>query len=142
MTQLHPTQLLTTRLRTTVAVGLTALLLALTILHWGHNKSGWLFTDGTVSHGWLPIALDVLFYVYFCWLGFWFIRGTKGLERLFMVGWSASILLSPLGTLRPHWAVATRQINAFGLAVALFAAVALLSKSRHVDDSNTKTDAR
>src|ERR1700730_7406778 len=93
---------------------------------WGHTKSGWLFTTGLVLHGWLPTALDVFFYGYLCWLGFWFIRGTKGPEGVFMVGWSAGVLLSPLAALRPQWAVAIRHLGAFGLAVALLASLSLL----------------
>jgi hypothetical protein len=55
-----------------------------------------------------------------------FVRGTAGRERLFMVGWFAGILLWPLRMLRPQWAVVTKHIGAFGLAVALLAALALL----------------
>jgi hypothetical protein len=110
-----------------VALGLTAFVFALKILHWGHPKSGWLFT-GLVRHGWLQMALDVFFYGYLCWLGFWFIRGTKGPERVFMVGWFADILLMPLAALRPQWAVPIRHIGALGLAVALLALLALLLK--------------
>ena len=43
-----------------------------------------------------------------------------------MAGWFAGILLWPLKMLRPQWAVTLRHISAFGLAVALLAAVALL----------------
>ena len=122
-----------------MALALTALVFAVQILHWSHTKSGWLFTDGW--HGWLPMALDIFFYGYFCWLAFWLIRGTKGPERLFMVGWFAGILLSPLGTLRPQWAVAIKHTGAFGLAVALLAALSLLLKPSDVADSNGRTDA-
>jgi hypothetical protein len=138
MSQLLPTRLLTTRLRTGLAFSLTAFALALTIVHWSHTKSGWLFTYGW--HGWLPIGLDVFFYCYLCWLGFWFIRGTVGPERLFMVGWFASILLSPLEALRPQWAV-VKHIGTFGLAVALLAALSLLLKPSDVADSDSKTNA-
>ena len=100
-------------MRAAVALALTALVLAVQIPHWRHTKSGWLFTDGW--YGWLPVALDVFFYAYFCWLAFWLIRGTKGPERLFMVGWFAGILLSPVETLRPQWAVAVKHIGALGL---------------------------
>ena len=137
MSQSRPIRLLTTRVRTTVALGLTALILALTIRGWSHAKSGWLFTDGW--HGWLPMALDAFFYCYVCWLAFWFIRGTAGPERLFVVGWFARVLLSPLEILRPQWAVSIKQIGAFGLAVALLAALSLLLKPSDVADSSSKT---
>jgi len=143
MTQSHPTRLLTTRVRTGVALGLTAFDFAITILHWGHTKSGWLFTAvplGFVPHTWLLIV-NVLLYGYVCWLGFWFIRGTAGLERLFMVGWFAGFLLSPLKMLRPQWVVAIKHIDAFGLAVALLAALSLLLKPSELADSGSTTDA-
>jgi hypothetical protein len=70
--------------------------------------------------------VNVFIYGYMCWLGFWFIRGTEGRERFFMVGWFAGVVLWPLKMLRPEWAVAMRHISALGLAVALLAAVALL----------------
>jgi hypothetical protein len=70
--------------------------------------------------------VNIFIYGYLCWLGFWFVRGTEGRERFFMVGWFAGVVLWPLKMLRPEWAVAMRYIGAFGLAVAVLAAVALL----------------
>lgn len=139
MTQSLPTRLLTTRVRTAAALAVTALVLAIQILRWGHTNSGWLFTDGW--HGWLPMALDVFFYGYFCWLAFWLVRGTQGPERVFMVGWFAGILLSPLETLRPQWAVAVKHIGTVGLAVALLAGLSLLLKPSDVADFSGRTDA-
>ncbi len=124
-----------------MAIALTALVFALRILHWRHTKSGWLFSSGVVWHGWLPMALDIFFYCYLCWIGFWFIRGTVGLERLFMVGWFGGVLLSLLETLRPQWAIAIKHIGAFGLAVALLAALSLMLMHSDVADSNSRTDA-
>jgi len=118
---------------------MTALILAITIRGWSDAKSRWLFTDGW--HGWLPMALDALFYCYLCWLAFWFIRGAAGAERLFVGGWFAKVLLSPLEILRPQWAVSIKQIGAFGLAVALLAALSLLLKPSDVADSPGKTTA-
>jgi hypothetical protein len=124
----HPTHLLITRTRIVGASALTAFCFAIKVVRWGHTES-WLFTAGHVWHGWLPIALDVFLYGYLCWLGFCFIRGTKGPERFFMVGWFADILLSPLELLRPQWALEIKQIGAAGLAVALLAALSLLLKA-------------
>jgi hypothetical protein len=70
--------------------------------------------------------VNVFIYGYICWLGFWFIRGTVGRERFFMAGWFAGVVLWPIKMLRPEWALAVRYVGAFGLAVALLAAVALL----------------
>jgi hypothetical protein len=85
--------------------------------------------------------VNVAFYGYLCWLGFWFIRGTAGPERLFMVGWFANILLSPLETLRPQWAVAIKHIGTLGLAVALLAAFSLLLRPSDVANSRGSTGA-
>jgi hypothetical protein len=124
-----------------VALGLTAFVFALTILHWGHTKSGWLFSAGFVLHGWPLIAVNVFFYGYLYWVGFWLIRGTAGPERFFMVGWFAGFLLSPLHALGPKWAVAIRHIGIFGLGVALLAALALLLSPVDVSGSDRRTDA-
>jgi len=86
---------------------LTAFVLAQAIrglLDPAHAES-WLITSEGLLPGWLTIILNVPFYAAFCWGAFSFIRGTEGRERLFMVGWSAVILLSPLGTLSSHWSI-------------------------------------
>jgi hypothetical protein len=72
-----------------------------------------------------------VFYIYFCWLAFWLIRGTKGQERVFMVGWFAGLLLSPLGAMHSQWSFAIKSIFAFGEAAALLAALSLLMKLSH-----------
>jgi len=53
-----------------------------------------------------------------------------------MVGWFAAILLSPFETLWPRWGIAITHIGAFGLAVALLAALSLLLNSPDVTDSS------
>lgn len=141
--QSHPRWLLTTRVRTVVALGLTAFVFALAILHWGHTKSGWLIPPlyFGARRSWPLIAVNVAFYGYLCWLGFWCIRGTVGLERFFMVGWFVNILLSPLERLRPQWAVAIKHIGTLGLAVALLAALSLLLAPSNVPASSSETHA-
>jgi hypothetical protein len=141
LTQSHPATLLTTRVRTAVALGLTAFVFALAVLHWGHTKSGWLLSLGFVPHGWPQVAVNVVFYGYLCWLGFWSIRGTLGRERFFMVGWFVSILLSPLERVRPQWAAALEHIGTLGLAMALLAALSLLLAPADVVASNGRTNA-
>ena len=131
-------------MKTIVAAGLTAFVLALAIrgeLHLGQTESGWLLPLDFVLHGWPLIAVNVAFYGYLCWLGFWFIRGTAGPERLFMVGWFANILLSPLETLLPQWALAIKHIGTLGLAVALLAAFSLLLRPSDVANSRGSTGA-
>ncbi len=141
---IHGTRLLTTRGRTAFAVGATALVLPNALqrtLHLGHAKSGWLLPLDHLLHGWLLIAANVAFYGYLCWLGFCFIRGTEGRERVFMAGWAASILLPPIKLLRPGWALEINVIDAFGLAVALLTALSLLLHPSDVADSTDKSAA-
>lgn len=89
-------------------------------------------------HGWPLITVNIVLYAYICWLAFWFIRGTAGRERLFVVGWFLGLLLWPLKVLWPHSAASVGHIGAFGLAVAMFAALALLlDRAKAVDPSST-----
>ena len=112
-----------------MALGVTAFLFALAIrggLHPGHTETGWLLSLGFGVHGWPLLAANVAFYAYLCWIGFSFIRGTAGLERVFIAAWFVNILVLPLERLWPQWSVAIRHISTFGLAVALLAGVSLL----------------
>jgi hypothetical protein len=88
-------------------------------------------------HGRPLVAANVVFYGYLCWLAFWFIRGTHGRERVFMVGWFSATLLSPLEMLRRGLTVEIRYICALGLAVSLFAAGSLLLHPTGIGDSTT-----
>jgi len=134
--QPRPARLLTTRRRSAIALALTGFVFmqAIRELRLGHTESGW-FLGVPLLHGWQLLAVNILIYLYICWLAFWFIRGSAGRERLFMVGWFVGILLWPLKMLRPQWAMATKHIGAFGLAVALLAVVALLLEPPVVSES-------
>jgi hypothetical protein len=127
MTKSAPTRLLTTRFRISLAFGVTALGFILN-LHWSHKKSQWLFTAPFLHEFWPLLVANTLLYAYFCWLAFWFIRGTNGAERVFIVGWFTGILLWPLPRLWPQWSAAVAQIGTLGLAVALLASLSLLLK--------------
>jgi hypothetical protein len=52
-------------------------------------------------HGGALIAVNAAFYGHLCWLAFWFIKGTGGREQLFMSGWFAHLVLSPLEKIWP-----------------------------------------
>ena len=120
--------LLTTRLTTAVAAGLTALVFALAIrdeLHHSHDKPLWPLLDGLL-HGRLAIAVSVVFYGYFCWLAFWFIYRSKGRERVFFAGWFVGILLSPLKVLHPEWTAPLGHVETFAIALSLVVALSLL----------------
>jgi hypothetical protein len=121
------------------ALGLTAFVLGQNIrgliLH--RARPVWLL-GRPLLHGWILIAVNVVLYGYICWLAFWFIRGTIGRERAFVVGWFVGLLLWPLSMLWPRSVVPIGHIGAFGLAVALLAALALLlDHSEAVDSSGT-----
>ena len=85
------------------------------------------------------MAANVFFYCFACWIVFWFIRGTAGPERFFMVGWCTGFVLSPLKLL--GWTGVIKHIGAVGLAVALLASLALLLKPLDMADSSGRTDA-
>jgi hypothetical protein len=143
MTQPYPLRLLTTPLRIALAVGLTALVLVQEIrgLYIHHRaRSAWLL-GAPFFHGWTQISVNVLLYLYICWLGFWLIRGTAGRERFFIVGWFVGLVLWPFKILWPRSAVPVGYIGSFGIVVALFAALTLLlDHSDAVDSSGTTTD--
>jgi hypothetical protein len=134
MAQSLPIPLLTTRARTATAVVVTAFILAQAIRGQlrPSRESAWLIPpDGTLPD-WLTIILNVSFYAFLYWLGFCFIRGTQGRERLFMVAWFADLLLSPVRILGPPWSVMSRSIGILGLAIALFVAVSLLRRPSNI----------
>jgi len=59
----------------------------------------------------------------------------------FVVGWFVGLVLHPLKILWPQSAVSISYIGAFGLAVALFAALALLIDHLEAVDSSGTTNA-
>ncbi len=87
-------------------------------------------------HGVPLLIANILIYGWICWIGFWFIRGAAGRERVFMVGFFADILPWPLRMLRPDWAIAIRHFTAIGLAVAVLAALTLLLDPPRAAENN------
>jgi hypothetical protein len=84
-------------------------------------------------------AINLFFYAYLWWLAVWFIHGTEGLERCFMVGCFVKVLVSPLEFLRPQWTVAINYIGLFAMATSLLAALSLLLVSSEVAERDSKT---
>lgn len=134
---------LTSRLRILVAMGVTGLFLAVTIrgIVYGQPKAQWIISASHLLHGWLLIAVNLLLCSYVCWLGFSIIRITIGRERIFAVGWCLGFFLWPFRLLWPQVAVPIRHIDAFGMATALFAALALLLEHSEPTHSRGTTDA-
>jgi hypothetical protein len=140
MAQSQPAHLLTTGRRTRVAVSLTACVFVLAIrdvLLSSHRRHLLLPLD-FLFYGWPLVAANIVFYGYLCWLAFWFIRGTHGRERVFMIGWFSAVLLPPLETLQHRFTTEIRYICAFGLAVSLYAAVSLLLHPTGIDDATVR----
>jgi hypothetical protein len=91
-------RLLTTPVRAGVAVSLTALVFVLAIrdaLHPSVRHES-LAPFSFMLHGAALMAVNVAFWGYVGWLGFCFIRSTRGRERVVMIGWAVSVLLTPL----------------------------------------------
>jgi hypothetical protein len=134
-------RLLTTRLRISLALGITALFFVQDIrgLYSHRSISPWLLGAPSL-HSWALIAVNAGLYAYVCWVAFWLIRGTTARERFFMIGWFLGFLLWPLKLLWPSSAVAVGQIGAFGLAISLFASLALLIDHSHTVDTNSTTN--
>ena len=124
------TRLLTSRLRTTIGIALTSLMLALTVhgpVTLGHVAP---VTDGWIPlpflHGWAAMLVKIALYAYLCWLAFWFVHGTAGRERAFVLGWAVAILIAPLKYVGPEWMLASRISESSALVIAIVAAVLLL----------------
>lgn len=127
-----------------MALGLTAFVFTMAIrgvLHPGHSQSRWLVPMDVFYHGGPLVAVNVFFYGWICWIGFWCIRRSAGRERVLVVGWLTGIFLWPIRMLRPEWAIALKHISVFGLGVALLAALALLLEPSDVADSGGGTGA-
>ena len=132
----QPIRLLTTRFRVAFALVFAAISLALaTTGIVRHSRTGWLFPPGLLSQGWMFVGVNVITYCWICWIFIWCIRNTAASERLFMFGLFVNFLLWPLRVLLPHWSDAMRYIGAFGLAVAVVTAFALLLDSSVRADS-------
>jgi len=152
LAQPHPLRILTTRTRIAAAVGFTAYVLVLAVrggLHPGHMKDGWLLPLDFVLHGWSLKALNAALFAYLCWLGFCFIRGTQGRERLIMVGWwfsetpkwATSALRPDYWALRPEWGAACKYISIIGITVALLTTISLLTHPHVFADSDGRNSA-
>jgi hypothetical protein len=141
MTETRPNWLLTSRVSSGVAVGLTALVFGLAIRDLFHPKNtrALLLPLDFLLHGWTVVAANIVFYGYLCWLSFWFVRISHKRERVVIVGWAVSILLSPIEILWPVAATALRYIETFGLGVALISAASLLLHPAPISESTRGT---
>ncbi len=129
-------RLLTTRLITSIAVGITAVAFARSVrasIRISHS-SGWLLPSGVMLHGRALLIANLVIYAYTCWVGYWIIRSTKGRERIFMSGWFVPLLLSPL-VLVSSLSQAVQFMGSMGLLIALGAAASLLARPERSNES-------
>jgi hypothetical protein len=65
------------------------------------HKSGWLIPlDSLPLPIWGVITLNLFFYIYMLWLGYWGYRGTQGNERVVVGGFFTAALLGLLGPIK------------------------------------------
>jgi len=120
-------RLLTTRLRTGLAVCFTALVLIVAIrdaLHPGRAHES-LAPFSFMLRGSALVTLRVAFWGYVGWVAFCFIRGTHGRERIVMIGWAVALILARLESIWPGWILQMRYAAVLALLIALLAAVSL-----------------
>lgn len=142
MANVHPAWLLKTRLRASVVAAVTASVFVRDIFdefYRPHTELRWLLPPAGTHHGWPLIASNFAIYAYLWWVILWFVRRSHPLERLFVVGWAISILLWPLGWLRPQWTL-PRFAGFVGITAALLTAISVLAKPTILNSVEPKGD--
>jgi hypothetical protein len=120
-------RLLITPLRRGEAVSFTAFFFILAIRDALHPsiRHGSFALFSFILHGTALMAVNVAFWGYVGWLGFEFIRSTRDRERVMIIGWTVSLLLTPLESLWPEWILPMRYAAVLALLIALLAALSL-----------------
>ena len=143
-------QLIGNRFSAVIAVCLTGFLAASdlrAVFSGAPPKSGWLFpSDSFPLPIWAVITLNLFFYIYMLWLGFWGYRGTQGMERVVVGGFFSAALLGLLGPIKAlgssHAITAIRSAQAVGMSIAFFAALLILLNSPAWQTGDAKTAVR
>jgi hypothetical protein len=146
----HKFQLISNRFSAIVAVCFTGFLAERdlrAVFLTAPRKSDWLIPLGSL---WLPIwtviALNLFFYIYFVWLGYWAYRGTQSNERVVVGGFFTATLLGLLGRIRvlssPPAISAIRSVQALGISIAFFATVLILLRSPAWQKGDAQTAGR
>lgn len=133
----HKFWLIGNRLSAIIAVGVTGFLAAeefRAIFSDPPRKFSWLFPlDSLPLPTWTAVALNVFFYLYMLWLGFWGCRKTQGKERIVVAGFCTGGLFGLAGPIRalasPRAVMAIQSIQAAGMSVAFVAALLILLRS-------------
>jgi len=143
-------QLIGNRFNAVIAVCLTGFLAARdlrAVFSGPPHKSGWLIPlDSLTLPIWAVITLNLFFYIYMLWLGYWCYRRTQGNERVVVGGFFTAALLSLLGPIKvlgsPQAITAIRSVQALGMSVAFFAALLIFLKSPAWPKGDAQTAGR
>lgn len=111
------------------------------------QTSSWLIPlDSLPLPVWGVISLNLVFYIYMLWLGYWAYRATQGNERVVVGGFFAAALLGLLGRTKALGSLQTitaiRLVQALGMSVAFFAALLILAKSPAWQKGDAKAAGR
>jgi hypothetical protein len=143
-------QLIGNRFNAVIAACLTGFLAARdlrAVFSGASHKSGWLIPlDSLPLPIWAVITLNLFFYIYMLWLGYWGYRATQGNERVVVGGFFTAALLGLLGSIKalgsPQALTAIRSVQALGMSVAFFAALLILFKSPAWQKGDAQTARR
>jgi hypothetical protein len=95
---------------------------------------------------WAVAAINLTFYIYLFWVGFWFYRRTSGKESIVVAGFFMSGLLGLLGRIEalasPRPIVAIRSIQSVCMTAAFLASLLILLKSPPLGKGDAKTALR
>ena len=87
----------------------------------------WLLPVDAFLPAWATLAVNVALYVWLLWLCIVFPRGLHGKERVLVIGWLLSLLLSLIqGLVSVSLAALIQYVRSASIMVAFFASVAIL----------------
>ena len=87
----------------------------------------WLLPVDSILPARATLAVNLVFYAWLVWLCVVFPRALHGKERVLVIGWTLSLLLSLVqGLVSASLAAFIQYVRAASIMVALFAAVAIL----------------
>jgi hypothetical protein len=123
-----------------VALILTGLVMALDLydaIYKHPRQMSWLFEPASFQPLWVTVALNILFYGYFAWIGFEFCKSGLGKERILVAGWFITILSTPIQRAFSIPVPSVLNFNAACMIMAFVAAIELLREygltGRHSD---------
>jgi len=123
-------RLIGSRFTAAIGVVLTGYVAALTLraaLWQSTHHFHWLLPVDTLLPAWATLAVNMALYAWLLWLCIVFPRALHGKERVLVLGWVLSLLLSLIqGLVSASLAALIQYVRAASIMVAFFAAVAIL----------------